>query len=189
MRSAALKYTKDVLIKYLKAYMKNYDNYKHLCPHDFSGAQIFDKEPNKLVQFPTVIITGTNGQVITGGLSDIAYEIHDPIEGFVGYRYGGMYEFNIQIDIGTKSTVEREMFTDLVTMAFRVHLRRYMEKSGILVKDMRFGGESEVLYDSDKIYVSSIQFTTWSEWIQDIDALSYEGYNLDIEVGSKNKDD
>lgn len=181
MRSAALKYTKDVLITYLRAYMRNYDNYKHLCPVDFTDVDIYDKEPNKLRQFPTVIITGANGQLITGGLSDLAYEVHDEFGGFLGYRYGGQYEFNIQIDIGTRSTRDRELFTDLVTMAFRVHLRRYMEKSGILVKDMRYGGESEVQYDSDKIYVSSIQFTTWSEWYQDIGALASEGVTVNLD--------
>lgn len=184
MRSDALKYTKDVLIKYLKAYMRNYDNYKHYCPVDFSEVDIYDKEPNKLVKYPTVIITGSNGQVISSGLHDLAYELYDDEGNFFGHRFGGQYEFNIQIDVGTKSTLDREMFTDLVTMAFRVHLKRYMQQSGIFIRDMKYGGESEVLYDSDKIYVSSIQFTTWSEWYQDVEALSSEGITVDFDMNT-----
>ncbi|MNB95370.1 hypothetical protein D3C81_414970 [compost metagenome] len=187
MRSVALKNTKDVLIKYLKAFLKNYDNYKHLCPKDYSHAEIFDKDPNVLRTFPTVIITGANGQVITGGLSDIAYEITDP-ETFevIAYRYGGMYEFSINIEVGTRSTIDRELFTDLITMALRVHLRRYMEKNGVIVKDMRYGGESEFLYDSDKVYVSNIQFTTWSEWYQDVELLPLEEVTIEMEMKNKN---
>jgi len=183
MRQSALKHTKDVLIKYLKAYLRNYDNYKHLCPKDYSQSEIFDKEPNELRVFPSVIVTGSNGQFITSGLSDVAYEIYHPdTNEVIAYRYGGMYEFNVSIDIGTRSTLDREMFTDLVTMAFRFHLRRYMEKNGVLVKDMRYGGESEVPYDSDKIYVSSVQFTTWSEWYQDVELLPMDGINIDFEM-------
>lgn len=188
MKSTAIKRTKDILIKYLKAFIRNYDNYKHLCPKDYSHAEIYDKEPNVLREFPTVIITGSSGQMITGGLSDIAHEIHHPRTGeLIGYRYGGMYEFNITIDIGTRSTLDRELFTDLITMAIRVHLRRYMDRAGIIIKDMRYGGESEVPYDSDKLYTSSIQFTTWSEWYQDIELLPLEDVTVEIEMKNNNK--
>ena len=51
---------------------------------------------------------------------------------------------------------------------------------------MRYGGESEVPYDSDKVYVSSIQFTTWSEWYQDIDLLDIDNIKLNFDGGTKN---
>lgn len=179
MNQAALKHTKDVLIKYLKLFLRNYDNYKKVCPKDYSHAEIYDKEPNVLRQFPTVILSSASGQMITSGLSDIAMELRDMDGDFSGYRYGGMYEFNIVMEIGTRSTLDRELFTDLVTMALRFHLRRYMEQKGVLVKDMRYGSETEVPYDTDKIYVSSIQLTTWSEWYQDFELLPLEGLNIE----------
>jgi hypothetical protein len=182
--ASALKHTKDVLIKNLRGYLRNYDNYKRMCPKDFSHTQIFDKEPNELRAFPIVILTGSSGQMITAGISaDFAMELRDENGDLRGYRYGGMYEFSITVEIGTRSTLDRERLTDLTSMAYRFHLRRFMEKEGILIKDMRYGGESEVPYDSDKIYVSTIQFTTWSEWYRDYDLLDIE--DIDVSMGDQ----
>lgn len=179
MRANAIKHTKDVLIKYLRGYLGNYDNYKLLCEKDFTDTLIYDKDPNDLRALPAVVITGGTGQLITGGLSDFAQEVHDPgTNELLFYRYGGMYEFNLTIDIGTKNTKERELLTDLLSLAYRVHLRRFMEKEGVIIKDMRYGGETEEMSDSDKIYVSTIQLTTWSEWYQDIDLITLENLNL-----------
>lgn len=182
MRAAALKYTKDVLIKYLRAYTNNHGNYKHFCQTNYAGIDIYDKDPMILTNFPTVILTGSNGQIINAGLSDLAYELYDNDGMFYGHRFGGIYEFSIQIDIGTRSTEDREELTDLITMAYRVHLRRHMENAGVLIKDVRYGGEHEVLYDSDKIYVSTINISTWSEWTQDITAISSEGVALQLDI-------
>lgn len=182
MRASALKFTKETLIKYLRAFLANYDNYRHFCPKDYSDlAGVYDKEPNENRRFPLVVITGSNGQVITGGLQDFVEELHDEYGDLRAYRYGGMYEFNITIDIATRSTLDREQFSDLIAMALRVLVRRYIEKEGIIIKDMRYGGESEVPYDSDKYYVSSLQFTTWSEWYQDVDLLDIESIKLDFD--------
>lgn len=180
MRSSALKYTKDVVIKLLKGFLSNYENYQNYCPKDFSNTMIFDKEPNEVRQFPLIIVSGGNGQIITGGLQDFAQELLDYHGDLIGYRYGGMYEFSLTIDLGTRSTRDREMLSDLVAMALRVHLRRYIEAEGVIIKDMRYGGETEIPYDSDKAYITSIQFTTWSEWYRDIDLLDITEINLDF---------
>lgn len=181
MRASALKYTKDAVIKYLRGFLANYENYERFCSKDFSHAKIFDKEPNELREFPLVIVSGSSGQMITGGFQDFAQEVLNHHGDLIAYRYGGMYEFNISIDIGARSTLDREIFSDLIAMALRVHLKRYIERDGIIIKDMRYGGESEVPYDSDKVYVSSIQFATWSEWYQDVDLLDVAEINLDFD--------
>jgi hypothetical protein len=183
--SAALKYTKDIIIQYLKLFLRNYDNYRHICPKDYSHADIYDKEPNVLRRFPTVIVTSASGQMISSGIDDFAEEVRDSGGDFVGYRYSGMYEFSLGLEIGTRSTLDRELFTDLITLALRFHLRRYISHKGIIIKDMRYGGESEVPYDSDKIYASSVQFTTWSEWYQDIKLLPIAGVTIDSEIYKK----
>lgn len=185
MRASALKFTKDVLIKYLRMFLANYDNYSSFCSKDYSEiAVVYDKEPNELREFPLVVITGSSGQVITGGLQDFVEEIYTSQGDLKAYRYGGMYEFNITIDIATKSTLDREQFSDLIAMALRVLIRRYIEREGVIIKDMRYGGESEVNYDSDKIYISSIQFTTWSQWYQDIDLMDLGKINIDFDGGT-----
>jgi hypothetical protein len=173
-----------MLIKYLRGFLANYENYSNFCPKDYSQALVSDKEPNELRQFPLVVISGSSGQIIAGGLQDFAEEIYDEQGSLQAYRYGGMYEFNITIDIATRSTLDREQFSDLVAMALRVLVRRYIEKEGVIIKDMRYGGESEVNYDSDKIYVSNIQFTTWSQWYQDINLMDIGKINLDFNGSS-----
>jgi len=185
LKNSALKYTKDILIQYLKLFLRNYDNYRHITSKDYSHAAIYDKEPNVLRVFPTVIITGSSGQMTPSGINDFAHEVRNKDGEFIGYRYGGMYDFSITMEIGTRSTLDREVFTDLVAMALRYHLRRYMDQKGVLVKDMRYGGETEVPYDTDKIYVSNIQFNTWSEWYQDVNLLPIEGINISKEIYKK----
>jgi hypothetical protein len=185
LKTAALKYTKDVIIQYLKLFLRNYDNYRHMSTKDYSHADIYDKEPNVLRKFPTVIVSGASGQMIPSGLNDFAREILDSKGHLIGYQYSGMYEFGITIEIGTRSTLDREMFTDLITMALRFNLRRYMEQKGIIVKDMRYGSETELPYDTDKLYISSIQFNTWSEWSQEVSLLPVQGISISNEIYKK----
>lgn len=182
MRASALKFTKDILIQYLRGFLANYENYSSFCQKDYSEiAGVYDIEPNELRKFPLVIITGSSGQVITGGLQDFVEELYDEVGDLRAYRYGGMYEFNITINIATRSTLDREQFSDLVAMALRVLIRRHIEREGIIIKDMRYGGESELTYESEKIYTSNIQFTTWSQWYQDVDLLDIGKINLEFD--------
>lgn len=181
MRANAIKHTKDVLIKYLRLYLNNYDNYKDFCDRDFAKDEIvvWDKDPNDARKLPAVIITSGTGQLITSGLQDFAQEIYDERTGeLISYRYGGIYELSLQVDIGARSTRDREILSDLITLAYRVQLRRAMQNEGILVKDMRYGNESDAPYDSDRIYVSSIQISTWSEWYQDVDLLTIQDVTI-----------
>jgi hypothetical protein len=156
-----------------------------MCQKNYSHADIYDKDPNTLRVFPTAIITGASGNMIPSGLNDFTYEIRSDSGELIGYRYSGMYEFSLNIEIGTRSTLDRELFTDLVTLALRFHLRKYMQQKGVIVKDMRYGSESEIPYDTDKIYISNIQFTTWSEWSYDVSLLPIQGVTIEGGVYKK----
>jgi hypothetical protein len=110
--------------------------------------------------------------MVTSGLGDMAQEVMNPVTGeIMAYRYGGMYSFNLTIEVGTRGTLEREFLTDLVTKVLRFDLRRKMELQGVLIQNARYGGESVVNYDSNHIYVATINITTWSEWYEDVDLL------------------
>lgn len=174
--------TKDTLIKYLRGFLINKDNYGNFCEEDFTDCQIFDKEPNRLRKFPTILITSANGNFITAGLGDMAQELYDEHGDLAGYRYSGMLELPITMEIAVKNTRTRDVLVDLITIAFRVLLRRHLEAVGILVKDMRYTGENEIEYDSDKIYIATIQFTTWSEWYRDISLLPFKDININIDM-------
>ena len=104
----ALKHTKDVLISHLRMFYNNYENYQYLLPMQidydhYVNMDIFDTEPQKLRNFPLIILNGSGGKLITTGLSDLASEVYDPRDdNVIGYKYGGIYEFNFNLEIGTR---------------------------------------------------------------------------------------
>lgn len=185
LQENAITHTKDVLIEYLRQFLRNQDNYKDFCNADYSMAEIFDKEPQVLKSFPSILITAINGTYINSGLSDIAQELYDNNGTCTGFRYSGMFELPITIELASRSTKDRDRLSDLITMTLRVLLRRQLELAGIIVKDMRYSGETEILYDSDKVYIATIQFTTWSEWYRDISLLPIVGIDIDGKYSKK----
>lgn len=182
----ALKHTKDVIVYYLRSYFANYKNYSRKIPQQisedlFTKAIFYDTEPEQLRSFPVAILVGGSGRMVTSGLSDFAQEIVDPRSGeLIAYRYNGIYEFSFVIELGCRSTLEREVFTDLVAKALRHSLRRYMEAEGVLVTTLDYGGESIVNYDSNHIYVSQLKVTTWSTWFEDEELLPNDGFNVRV---------
>lgn len=175
----AITKTKDVLIDYLRKFLINRDNYVQICEADYTDVEIFDKEPNVLRKFPSILITAMSGNYINSGIGDIACELYDDDGEFIGYRYSGMFDLPITIELATRSSKDRDILADLITMTLRVLMRRQLELAGILVKDMKYAGESEILYDSDKVYIATIQFSTWSEWYKDVTLLPLIGIDVD----------
>ena len=47
---------------------------------------------------------------------------------------------------------------------------------------MRYGGESEILYDSDKLYIATLNLTVWMEWQY---VSYYKGPVKQINIGGK----
>lgn len=190
----AMKHTKDVLIRFLRLYFNNPKNYKNKLPpqisdEHFKDMPIYDAEPEELRQLPTVIITSGSGNMVTAGLADMCSEILDPRNGsIIAYRYQGFYEFNIVIDIGTRNPLEREVLTDLISKAIRFSLRRFIQNQGIIIKDASYAGETTVQYNSDKIYVSQLRFNTWSCWVEDVDLLDPNEFNINMSMTVEKED-
>lgn len=180
LKQNAITQTKDILIKYLRSFLKDRNNYIKFTDIDCTDSQIIDKQPNTLIKFPTILIIAINGNYIHSGIGDICSELYDELGNCIGYRYSGMLELPVTIELATKTSKERDLLVDLISLALRVILRRQLESAGILIKDMKYGGESEIQYDSDKIYIATLQFTTWSEWYEDIDLLPLTGIDVDI---------
>lgn len=168
----ALKRTKDVIIRGLRDFFANPDNYAHLLPEQlsydvFQNIVIFDSYAETLTKFPMIVISNASGRMIAGGISnDFAFEKHDANGDLEGYMYGGMYEFSIEVEVGTKTTLERETLMDITTSALRFSLRRRLEYYGILIKEMSYGGENAIPYNSDMIFTSSMSMQTYSEWYE-----------------------
>jgi len=190
----AMKHTKDVLITFLRLYFDNPKNYAKKLPpqisdEHFVNMAIYDAEPEELRSFPTVIITSGTGNMVTAGLADMCSEILDPrTKSIVAYRYQGFYEFNVVIDIGCRNPLEREVLTDLISKAIRFSLRRFIQNQGIIIKDASYAGETTIQYNSDKIYVSQLRFNTWSQWIEDVDLLDPDEFNINMSMTNKKVD-
>lgn len=180
----AERHIKDVIIAFLRLYFRNPKNYRHKLPKQipedlFAGSEFYDTEPEQLRKFPTVIVTTFSGQMVTAGLSDFCQEIKDPRTGqIIAWRYQGFYEFGVQVDIGCKNTLEREVFADLVAKALRFSLRRFIQNQGIIIKNVSYAGESSIDYNSDKIYIASIRIDTWSSWVEDVELLDPNEFTL-----------
>ena len=169
MRIDASKKAKDVIIYYLRMYFENKQNFVHLLPENltddvFDNMQIYDTSPEVLQKLPLVVVAGGPGKMITSGLSDFASELYTNDGDLEGYLYGGQYEFTIQVEVATRTTLEREALIDIVASALRFSIRRQMEVHGILIKDLSYSGENKINYSSDYIYTSTLNLVTWSEW-------------------------
>ncbi len=186
LQQNAITKTKDYIILMLRDFYSNKDNYCNISNLNLADLEIMDKEPLELRHFPSVLITAINGNYITSGLGDISQEIYDDDGVCIGYRYSGMLELPITIEVASRTTAERDRMIDLLGITLRVLIRRQLEHEGILIKDMKYGGESEILYDSDKVYIASLQFTTWSEWYQDVKFLPLKG--IDFEINKNNEE-
>ena len=188
----AIKHTKDVFITFLRLYFNNPKNYRNKLPRQisddhFTHAVFYDSEPEELREFPTVILSAGSGNMVTTGLGDMGREVIDPRTGaIIAYRYVGVYEFSITVDIGCRNPLDREVFTDLVAKALRFSLRRYIQNQGIIIKDASYAGETTIEYNSDKIYISQLRFNTWSTWIEDVDLLDPNEFNIQIQMELEN---
>lgn len=184
----ALKHTKDVFIQFLRIYLNNPKNYRNKLPQQisdehFTQCSVYDAEPEEIRQFPTIIITAGSGNMVTSGLGDMCSEVIDPRTGsIIAYRYQGIYEFSVTIDIGCKNPLDSEVLTDIIAKALRFSLRRYIQNQGVIIKDASYTGQSTIDYNSDKVYVTQLKFNTWSTWIEDVDLLDPDEFNLNMSM-------
>ena len=95
-----------------------------------------------------------------------------------------MYELTITLEIATRSTFDREFLADMIAMALRVQLRRKLESVGILIKDVKFTGESSLQLNSDKIYVSNLTLSIWSEWYDNVELIPIDEVNIGLDLKS-----
>lgn len=167
LREHAITKAKDILITHIRGFLKNIDNYKNICNRDYTQCEIFDKEPNVLRLFPVILITAASGNYINTGFGDMAGDLLNSDGIGIGVRYAGQMELPITIEVGTRSTKDRDILIDLLSAAIRIIFKRDLEANGIVIKDMRYGGESEILYDSDKLYIATLNITVWMEWTYD----------------------
>lgn len=167
---SGLKHTKDVILVGLRSFFSNTTNYKHLMPSQLSesaflGINIYDTHPQSLRTFPMIVVCQSSGRYASHSIgNDFASELYDNQGRVDGYLYTGWYDFAFEVEVGTKTTLEREVLMDITSSALRWSLRRRFEYHGVIVKEVSYGGENKLQYDSDFIYTSMINVQTYSEW-------------------------
>lgn len=180
-----LKHTKDVILTCLRQFFNNPNNYSNLLPEQmpeniFTAMNIYDTHPQSLRTFPMIVVAQSNGRYASHALSnDFASEVYADDGEVIGYMYAGFYDFSFEVEIGTKATLEREVLMDITSSALRWNLRRRMEYHGVIVKDVSYGGENKIQYDSDFIYTSLINMQTYSEWHEYYNLLPVTEINVD----------
>ena len=179
VKEQAITNTKNIIIKYIRGYLRNIENYSDITSSDFTQAEIYDKQPNELRYFPSILVTSLNGNFITAGLGDFGTELYDENGTCIGCRYSGFLELPITIETATRTTPERDVLTDLIIQMLRVEARRQIEAEGLLIKDARYAGESEIVYENDKVYIASINCTIWLQWYKDISYLKVKELKFD----------
>ena len=180
LENKAISEAKDTLIKYIRGYFQNIENYNNITNSDFTNVMVYDKQPQELRSFPSILITAASGTFINAGLGDVAEELFDDDNVCIGCRYSGILEFPITIETATRTTRERDVVSDLLNFMLRVYARRQLEAEGILIKDARYSGESEITYENEKVYISTLNCTIWLQWFRDVNYINIKEINLDI---------
>ena len=184
----ALTKIKTAIIYNLRQFFSNERNYINLLPKEiqpgtFLNMNIYDTNPEDLMTLPLIVISGSSGRMVTGGISgDFVSELYDDNGDLEGYLYGGMYEFNIEVEVGTRSTLEREVLMDITASALRFSIRRNIERQGILIKEMSYGGENKIQYTSDFIYTSTLNLQTFSEWYDHYRLLPIDNADINVQL-------
>lgn len=180
-KNMLLQNTKEVLVAFLRAFLANPQNYVNISTRDFSGSNVYVEDFYELRSWPNIVIYSTSpGQMITTGLSDLMDNLYDANGRLTGYRYGGVAQFNILVDIATKTSLDRDLLTDLVARAYRQLLRRYLEAQGVLIVNVNYSGQAETPYNTDLIYTSTLSLATWSTWYEDYPLMPIDTIQLDV---------
>ena len=186
MQKKALFYTRTTLVKYLRGYIHNESNYQHLLNdkitvEDIKKIKVYDTTPDVLIDYPIVVISGSNGDVQQLGLGDFKQEQYNQFGDIIGYLYGGTYTFNITIELSTLSSYQNEFISDFIINALRIYLYRKLEAAGILIMSAKYNSDSTVMDKNNVIYISNMGITVWNQWNEYIDLLDIKNVKIDIE--------
>ncbi len=184
----ALQYTKETVVKYLRGYIYNSENYarfledKKITVEDVKKCKVYDGTPDVLTDFPMIVISGANGNIQSLGLSDFKQEQYNEFGDIIGYLYGGCYELSLTLECATLSSYQSEFFQDFLIHALRIYLYRPLERAGILIKQVAYNGENTVNDKNNIIWVSNISLQVWTQWSEYIDLLDLKEVNLEFDV-------
>lgn len=184
-QNKALLYTKTTIVKFLRGYIYNPENYIYLLNDnisvdDIKKIKVYDGTPDVLTDFPMVVISGSNGDIQNLGLADFKQEQRNRFGDITGYLYGGIYNFNLTMELATLSSYQNEFISDFLVNALRIYLYRKLEAKGVLITSVKYNNESTVMDKNNVIYISNIGLNTWNQWNEYIDLLDVKNVNIDI---------
>jgi hypothetical protein len=189
INNSALTYTKTTIIRMLRGYIYNSENYAHLLDdtkitvEDIKKCKVYDGYANILTEFPMCVVTGTNGTMNMIGLGDFKQEQTNEFGDIIGYLYGGTYNFNINLEIAALTSYQADFLSDFFVNALRMYLYRKLEAEGILIiNQVNYGGQQVINEKNNQIFIPTISFPVWTQWNQYIDLLDLKNINLEIDT-------
>ena len=192
LQKSAVAYTKDTIIRMLRGYIYNKENYERLIHHplyqnkinveDLHSIKVYDGTPDVLTDFPMAVLSGGTGDIQSAGLADFKQEQYNEFNEVVGYVYGGTYTLNFTLELATLSSFQDECITDFLVHALRVYLYRKLEAAHILLQSVKYEGTKTINDKNNIIFVSNIGITTWTQWSEYVDLLDLQAINLDIKT-------
>lgn len=186
MKQNALLYTKTTLVRFLRGYIHNAENYEHLLNDkitvdDIKQLQIYDTTPDTLISYPISVISGSNGDIQPLGLGDFKQEQYNQFGDVIGYLYGGTYTFNLTLELATLSSYHTEFISDFLVNALRIYLYRKLEAKGILITSVKYNSDSTLMDKNNVVFLSNIGLSVWNQWNYYVDLLDIKNVNIDID--------
>lgn len=190
MRHLAINQTMEIIVMYLRSYFGDVNNYKMYLPpqiqpehYSVLSENIFSTDPETLRKFPLMLISSNGGDIVSAGIGgDIAGEMYNVNTNSMNMVYGGIYNLNFTLEIATRTTLDRDVLTDLVVEVLRFTLRRNLENYGIIIKNVRYSGNTSEPYDSNKVYISSLSIETHTEYYKAYDPITIDTVKLDLNL-------
>lgn len=190
MEKTAVLYTKETIVRMLRGYIYNTENYAHLLNNriykdkitvdDLHSIKVYDANPDVLTDFPFAVLSGGSGDIQSAGLADFKKEQYNQFNEVIGYVYGGMYTLNFTLELATLSSYQDECMSDFLVSALRIYLYRKLEAQGILLQSVKYNGSNTVNDKNNVIFVSNIGITTWTQWTEYVDLLDLKAINIDM---------
>lgn len=190
MKYLAINQTMETIVMYLRSYFNDINNYKMYLPpqinpehYSILSENIFSTDPEKLRTFPLMLISSNGGEIIPAGIGgDIVGDMYNVDTNSMNMVYGGIYNLQFTLEIATRTTLDRDVLTDIVAEALRFTLRRSLENYGIIIKNVRYSGNTSEPYDSNKVYISSLNIDTHTEYYKAYDPITIDTVKLNLKL-------
>lgn len=131
--------------------------------------------------WPAIVVRYSSGRTyhisFNQNYTTTKYRLDLVVDGYGGRSYihvpthyivAGAWEQTFEVLIAAESIPDREELTDIISSFLIGKTRQDLYESGLFIKNVSIGGETEEDWANDKIYIQRISVDTFSEWRREI---------------------